>query len=96
MPTSRTSVILLILGLLVLGAAAYLLFGTNNDAAVSPNGAPGSEAEMAFLSLTAQIDPVEFDTGILDDPRFNALQDIQTAIVPESSGRADPFAPLGR
>lgn len=96
MPTSRTTIILIVLGLLVLGAAAYLLFGNEpSDPALSASGAPGSEAEMTFLGLTAQIDPVAFDTSVLEDPRFKALQDIRTAIVPESAGRADPFAPLG-
>ncbi len=97
MATSRTTIILVILGLLVLGAAAYMLFGApSSESAVNPTGAPGSEAEMTFLTLTAQIDPVEFDTGVLDDPRFKALRDIRTAIVPETPGRADPFGPLGQ
>lgn len=96
MPTSRTTIILIVLGLLVLGAAAYLLFGSQpSESAVSPAGTPGSEAEMTFLGLTAQIDPVAFDTSVLDDPRFKALRDIRTAILPEAPGRADPFAPLG-
>ncbi len=97
MNTSRTTIILVVLGLLVLAAAGYMLFGApSTDSAVGPTGAPGSEAEMTFLSLTAQIDPVAFDTSVLDDPRFKALQDIRTAITPETAGRADPFAPLGQ
>lgn len=96
MPTSRTTIILIVLGLLVLGAAGYMLFGGSaTGSAVAPSGAPGSEAEMTFLGLTAQIDPVAFETGILDDPRFKALRDIRTTIIPETAGRADPFAPLG-
>lgn len=93
---NRNNIILIIVGILILGAAAYMLFGApSSQSGLSPAGAPGSEAEMTFLTLTAQIDPVEFDTDILDDPRFKALRDIRTAIVPESPGRADPFAPLG-
>lgn len=97
MTTSRTTIILAILGILVLGAAGYMLFGAPSDQSViSASGAPGSEAELTFLTLTAQIDPVEFDTSVLEDPRFKALRDIRTNITPESAGRADPFAPLGQ
>lgn len=96
MTTSRTTVILIVLALLVLAAAGYMLFGApSEESALGPTGAPGSEAEMTFLTLTAQIDPVAFDTSVLDDPRFKALRDIRTAITPETPGRADPFAPLG-
>lgn len=93
---SKNTVILSVLALLVLGAAAYLLFGAKTSETALTADAPGSEAEMTFLSLTAQIDPVEFDTSILSDERFRALQDIRTAILPEPARRADPFAPLGR
>jgi hypothetical protein len=97
MPTSRTNIILLILGLLILGAAGYLLFGQSETLGVLPAGvSPASEAELTFLALTARIDPVDFDTSIFQDPRFAALRDIRTAIIPEAIGRFDPFAPLGR
>lgn len=96
MPTSQTPVVLAILAIIVLAAAGYLLFGSNDeDAALEGTTAPASAAELAFLNLTAQIEPVAFDTSILSDPRFIALQDIRTAILPEPSGRLDPFAPLG-
>lgn len=92
---SRSSILLIVVGLLILGAAAYLFFGkTDTTSGVSADNSPASSAEIVFLNLTAQIDPVEFDTTILSDPRFNALRDIRTAIIPESSGRTDPFAPL--
>lgn len=93
---SRNTIILIVLALLVLAAAAYLLFGKGDvSSAVAPSGAPASQAELTFLTLTAQIDPVAFDTSVLEDERFMALRDIRTAIVPEASGRQDPFAPLG-
>ena len=97
MPTSRTNVILLILGILVLAAAGYLLFGQGETSGVLSEGAsPASEVELTFLALTARIDPVDFDTSILQDPPFSALRDIRTAIIPDAIGRFDPFAPLGR
>ena len=93
---SRSAIILIIVALLVIGAAVYLFFGKpKSESAVAPESAPASQAEIVFLNLTAQIDPVAFDTSVLDDARFAALRDISTAIVPESTGRTDPFAPLG-
>lgn len=97
MPTSRTNIILIVLGILILAAAGYLLFGQGATVGVLSEGAsPASEAELTFLALTARIDPVDFDTSILQDPRFAALRDIRTSVTPEATGRFDPFAPFGR
>lgn len=95
MNMSKNTIILIVLGLLLLGAAWYLLFGkSNTDSTVTAVQGPTTAVEQTFLNLTAQINPVAFDTRILDDPRFRALQDLKTAIVPETPGRTDPFAPL--
>lgn len=91
---NKTNGIAIALGVLLLGAAAYLMFRPAPAPGVAPSGAPTSDAELKFITLTAQIDPVAFDTSILSDARFTGLQDIRTAIVPEPSGRTDPFAPL--
>lgn len=97
MPFSKTTGVLIILGLLVLGAAGYLLFGTDAPGSgVTAGAPPATEAEQTFLALTSRIDPVALDTSVLSDPRFLMLEDLRTAILPETSGRLDPFAPLGR
>ena len=94
---NQTNGILIVLALLVLGAAGYLLFGARSpESALAPAGASASAAEVEFLNLAAQIGTATLNTAILSDPRFLALQDLRTAIVPEESGRTDPFAPLGR
>lgn len=91
----KNTILFAILGLILLAAAWYLLFGK----ADTRNGVVGSgavtSAEQTFIDLTSQIDPVAFDTSILTDTRFNVLQDIRTVIVEEPTGRTDPFAPLG-
>jgi hypothetical protein len=91
---SRTTGIAIALAILLLGAAGYLLFRPSTEAGVTATGAPASAAELTFITLTARIDPVAFDTSLLEDERFKALQDISTAILPETQGRLDPFAPL--
>lgn len=91
---SRTTDIALALAVLLLGAAAYLLFRPATGAGVSATSAPASAAELTFISLTAKIDPVAFDISILEDPRFTSLRDIRTAIIPEAQGKVDPFSQL--
>ncbi|MBY0110757.1 hypothetical protein K2Y00_02015 [Patescibacteria group bacterium] len=92
---SRTNVIIIVLGIIVVLGALYMLFarGDSGDT-VTEVTAPGSEAESAFLALTAEIGTISFNTGIFEDSRFRALRDIRTGIVPEVAGRPDPFAPL--
>lgn len=97
MAISKNTTILIASGIVVLGLVAYFLWMrpasqepiTAGDAAGAAN-----EAQATFLTLAAQLDPVGFDTKILEDPRFTALVDIKTVIMPEMSGRPDPFAPI--
>lgn len=91
---SRANGIAIAVGVLLLIAAGYLLFRPSGTVGVAGTGAPASAAEITFITLTAKIDPVAFDTSILTDARFIGLQDIRTAIIPEQSGRPDPFAPF--
>ena len=91
---SRTTGIAVALGIILLGAAGYLLLRPASGAGVVAAGAPASAAELTFITLTAQIDPVALDTSILQDARFIGLRDIRTAIIPEQTGRPDPFSPL--
>jgi hypothetical protein len=96
MSSTRTTVIAIVVALLLLGAAAFLLFGQDSlSSSTTAEAGPASGAQQTFINLTAKIDPVAFDTSILDDARFKNLQDIRTTILPEASGRPDPFAPLG-
>ncbi len=84
---------------LIVGLAvpAYFLFsGSSGNSGVVQPSIPTSEAEATFLSLTSQLTPLSFNTGILTDPRFMALVDLHTAIIPEQTGKKDPFAALGR
>lgn len=96
---NRNTLIAIAVGVVVLLAAGYMLFFKSDTSAVDA-GIPSSPAQAAFVSLTEQLKPVGgdgklgFNTSVLSDPRFLALVDIHTAILPEASGRKDPFAPL--
>jgi phosphatidylserine synthase len=93
--STRVKIIIAVLVIAILGVIAYLVFfNTNNDttAVSTGSGAPASAAEVTFLNLASQINPITFDTTIFSDPRFTALVDIHTAILPEATGRTDPFS----
>lgn len=94
MAISKSTGIMIVVGLLVLAAAGYLLLRDKGGSAITASALPSSAAEVEFLSLTQKIDPVAIDTDILNDPRFRKLIDIRIDIVPEATGRTDPFAPL--
>ncbi|MBU1293075.1 hypothetical protein KJ819_03365 [Patescibacteria group bacterium] len=94
---SRKNLTYIAVGIVVLGAVAYFFMGRTPeiDTITTDSAVPTSEAQSTFLLLAAQLDPISFSPKVLNDPRFLQLQDIHTLIVPEASGRTDPFAPLG-
>jgi flagellar basal body-associated protein FliL len=95
--SKQTKIIIVALGIVVILGAVYVtFFNTSSDSsAVTASGAPASQAEVTFLNLASQLNPIVFDTSILSDPRFTSLVDIHTSVVPEVTGRTDPFASIG-
>lgn len=95
MSISRNKLILIIAGVVAAaGLGYYFFFFTASPDATVTASAPASAAELTFVNLAGQLDPIDFDTTLLNDPRFMALVDIRTAVIPEASGRHDPFAPI--
>jgi flagellar basal body-associated protein FliL len=90
--SKQTKIIIVALGIVVILGAVYVtFFNTSSDS----SAAPASQAEVTFLNLASQLNPIVFDTSILSDPRFTSLVDIHTSVVPEVTGRTDPFASIG-
>ncbi len=92
--TNKNTLIALVIGAVLIIGAIYLLFLQPPATVVVVESTPASPEEMTFVSLAAQLEPFDFDTSILSDPRFTALVDIHTPVVSEPNGRRDPFAPL--
>lgn len=95
MHLTKSNIILAIAAGLTFIAAVYYYFFYNKDtggAVVAT--APASQAELDFVNLAGQIDSISFDQTIFSDPRFMRLVDIHTVVVPEPTGRRDPFATL--
>jgi len=95
---SRNSLIFTICLVIVVGGLGYYFFFFNSGTDTTLNATPGgaSSAELSFITLVGKIEPIVFDTSLLSDPRFTTREDIRTAIIPEESGRKDPFAPIGQ
>lgn len=96
MALSKKKTIIIAAAIVVLGVVAYFLWlrpTTDENISIVGYG-PTGEAQATFLTLAAQLQPIAFNASVLEDPRFMALVDIKTVIVPEASGRTDPFAPL--
>src|SRR4051812_22867094 len=82
------------LGAIVVLAVIYLVFFDKAPTADLSTETSGSPAELYFVNLAGELDTISFNTTVLSDARLNALIDIRTAILPETSGRPDPFAPI--
>lgn len=86
---------LLIVATLIVAAGAYWYFftGTGNEPPLTTTTVE-NQAQTQFQMLVSQLQPVSFDTTIFSDPRFMALTDLATPVLPESAGRLDPFASI--
>lgn len=95
MKLDTKTILMIIAGIVVLGGIYWYFFtGTATDVPLSADTTSSNPAQAQFETLVGELTPVSFDTSLLTDPRFAALVDIGTPVVPESSGRIDPFAPL--
>jgi hypothetical protein len=95
MHLTRSNIILIIVAAITFLSAVYYYGFYNKDtgSAVVPVG-PASDAQLDFVNLAGQVDSITFDTSLLTDPRFTRLVDIRTTIIPEVTGRHDPFAAI--
>lgn len=96
MALSKKKTIIIAAAIVVLGIVVYFLWlrpEPVENVSIDSFG-PTGQAQATFLTLAAQLQPIAFNASVLEDPRFLSLVDIKTAILPEASGRTDPFAPL--
>lgn len=96
MNLSKNSIIMIVAAAIVLGGLAYyfLFFTSDSGSAVEAGALGTSAAELTFIDLAGQLDPIQYDLSLLSDPRFMARTDIRTTIVPEAAGRHDPFGSI--
>lgn len=96
MALTKKKTMLIAAAIVVLGVVVYFVWlkpQPVENVSIDSFG-PTGQAQATFLTLAAQLQPIAFNASVLEDPRFMSLVDIKTAIVPEATGRIDPFAPL--
>jgi hypothetical protein len=96
MKTSSSSYGPIIIGILVLIAAAVLYFYYQGGTAPSQGGLSAEQTTDVGLSeikLLQQIQNINIDTSIFQSPDFIALQDFSVEIPTQPVGRPNPFAP---
>lgn len=97
---NQKTIIALIVVIIGIAIPGYFLLTSSPKVETSSQVVSSSDitndAEAQFVTLSAQLVPLSFDTSILTDPRFTSLVDLHTIVLPEAIGRRDPFAPLGR
>ena len=97
MSMNRKNILTIAAALVVLlGGFYYFFFFADSDETVLTSDAPASAAEVSFIALVSQLDPIEFDIDVLSEPAFTRLVDIHTQPAEEQKGRTDPFGPFGR
>ncbi|MFZ3043499.1 MAG: hypothetical protein WA058_00070 [Minisyncoccia bacterium] len=89
---SNTITIIIITIVIAAGAYWYFFTGTGNQAPLTTTNVVENQAQTEFQALVSVLHPITFDTKIFTDPRFMGLVDLATPIIPEPSGRSDPFA----
>ncbi|MFA7302271.1 MAG: hypothetical protein WC030_00790 [Candidatus Paceibacterota bacterium] len=92
-PSANTTLIILTVCIAAAGAFWYLYQQNAAESSLTP-GAVQNQKQVEFQALVMQLQPISFDTSILSDENFLALQDIAAEIAREPLGRPDPFAPI--
>lgn len=88
--------IILVVATLVIAGLSYLYLTNGTAGTDIPLSAvtQASPLEAKLTVLADKISPVSFDTSILTDSRFLALENMAKKLVAEPQGVSDPFAPI--
>ena len=93
---TRHIFLIAIVGVVVVGGLWYLLkgdSGTDELLTTTSASASESEAEKGIVDTLLTLRAVSLSGTIFSDPAFDILHDFGTQIVPEASGRPNPFGP---
>ncbi|MCW9054443.1 MAG: hypothetical protein OQJ98_00460 [Candidatus Pacebacteria bacterium] len=90
--------LIIVLVLIVIGFVLYSLFFTSgNDGSVlvsqKPSGAAREGNELPILLVNLK--SIRLDKALFDDAAFQSLTDFGQELIPQPTGRPNPFAPVG-
>ena len=86
--SKRTSILAIILVGLLVVAYKTLFVAPSDDFIVSENVAASVRVEATLR----QVESINFDTNITNDPKFKSLKSIEIPLVSLPVGRSDPFS----
>lgn len=88
---------ILVLVLLAVGFFIYSTFIATPDAgpltAQSVDTAQ-TAVEQELIGLLLELRSIQLDLSLFDNPNFRSLTDFSQELVPEPTGRSNPFSPL--
>ncbi len=89
---------LIVLGLLLIGGAAYYLLVTSSTDTVSFESNEAVTQNMLansqlFIDRREKLEAVSLDTSLFTNERFTSLRPFVAQVPPQPVGRPDPFAP---
>ena len=86
-----------VIGVVVAAAIAFYIYYAYFSGGTQPllsQDAQSPASQSLLLTLTS-LQSIKLDPALFNDPVFQSLTDFGVTIPPESSGRPDPFAPVG-
>lgn len=95
--TSILKNLLFALGLALIVWLGYAVFFQGNDSVDTQNEQIAGQAvaeTQVFLARLHLIRSLKIDGAIFKDTRFSSLVDFREELVPEPTGRRNPFAPV--
>ncbi len=89
---------IIIIAIIIIAAfAVYSFFFTGKQDAALSQSAPSKDenVDQDLITLLLQLKAIKLDDSFFSNITFKSLQDFSQELVPEATGRTNPFAPLG-
>jgi len=87
--------ILVIILIAFIGYSMFFTGGNDGSVLVSQSTSVQGGGDNALLVLLVNLKSITLDDGLFNDPAFKSLIDFGQELIPEPSGRQNPFAPVG-
>jgi hypothetical protein len=93
---NKKNILILIVTLMVFSFAGFYLFKNNNTdkMLVADSGPANSDEAQVIYNLLQKMAKVKLDDSIFSNNNFKGLKDNSVEIIPQETGRSNPFAPV--
>ena len=97
--TNTLKNLLIILAVITVGYGAYYVYSMRSSTAVGETTDAEYQAMLArtqaFIARKQELDRMQLDFSVFEDPAFNTLQSYTQPVDPVQAGRSNPFAATG-